>query len=227
MDIKSILWNNQEIGKNSNVEWVPYNNEYTLYKDDVEFYFKLRNKYLLPLGYGMTHPEVDGEINSFRLVNDFIRDKDLVIYDIGANKGTWTKLGISVLSNRNIKIHCFEPCKETFEILVSHFKNNTNVICNNLGISNSQERKVIYIHADFSECYSLSPMWDVNEDSPTEICNFTTVGNYNKECGVNKIDLLKLDIASSSFSADKYISVTRGNHTQTLNLYIIKSIFQC
>ena len=55
----------------------------------------------------------------------------LIIFDIGANIGDWTKMLLTKVSdteiNKNINIHCFEPAIKTFEKLKENLGNNDNV----------------------------------------------------------------------------------------------------
>lgn len=66
-----------------------------------------------------------------------------IVFDVGANIGEWTKLALDI--NNKIKIHCFEPSKNTFNKLLS---NNfpPDVFCNNFGLGPKKEEKILYVY---------------------------------------------------------------------------------
>ena len=75
-----------------------------------------------------------GEIDSFELLEIIAKtsQKEHVIFDIGANIGTWTLLAKSLLPNS--RIYAFEP--------ISHNFNNLNRVIKLFGVKNVTSQKV-------------------------------------------------------------------------------------
>lgn len=48
-----------------------------------------------------------------------------VVFDVGANKGDWSKLWLS--GNKNTEIHLFEPSHLLYKALKNSFYNNPNI----------------------------------------------------------------------------------------------------
>jgi FkbM family methyltransferase len=125
-----------------------------------------------------------------------------VIFDVGANKGEWTKLAFSF--NPKATIHCFEPIKRLYkELLTNNF--TTNIICNNIGISEKPDRKLIYL--DTQSVYNREGIKPAGKrtifNGDTEEITLTTIDAYCKEHTINQIDFLKIDIEGHEFSALK------------------------
>jgi len=64
------------------------------------------------------------------------------IFDIGSNKGQFLQLIIDKSQKDNCSIHCFEPAKETFKLLLARFQNTNHIKLNNIGIEFSNLEKV-------------------------------------------------------------------------------------
>ena len=59
--------------------------------------------------------------------------KGNIIFDIGANVGTFTEL-FSILCGSKGEVHCFEPITETYEALLRRTENLKNVHQNNVAL---------------------------------------------------------------------------------------------
>jgi len=139
--------------------------------------------------------ETSGEKSIFKKLKSLKQDS-YCLFDVGANKGDFTKIILDFFNNDNIEVHSFEPSKAAFELLNNNIKSD-KVILNNKGLgklagifpfytdfpgsgtASLTKRKLDYLGVDFH--YSE----DVSVDTLDDYC----IANNIKE-----IDLLKLDV---------------------------------
>lgn len=79
--------------------------------------------------------------------------------NIGSHKGEFLKHLVKIKSIK--KIHVFEPQKNIFRILKLNFSKNTNIVFNNIAVSNEKKKKKLKINK-FTKSSSFS---DRNKDS--------------------------------------------------------------
>lgn len=70
-----------------------------------------------------------------KFYKDNLKNPSVSILDVGANKGQSIDFFLGI--NPNAKITAFEPNKKLFQLLEEKYKNNVNIILNNLGVSNT------------------------------------------------------------------------------------------
>jgi FkbM family methyltransferase len=70
-----------------------------------------------------------------KFYKDNLKNASVSILDVGANKGQSIDFFLGI--NPNAKITAFEPNKKLFQLLQEKYKNNGNIILNNLGVSNT------------------------------------------------------------------------------------------
>jgi FkbM family methyltransferase len=70
-----------------------------------------------------------------KFYKDNLKNASISILDVGANKGQSIDFFLGI--NPNAKITAFEPNKKLFQILEEKYRNNDNIILNNLGVSNT------------------------------------------------------------------------------------------
>jgi len=70
-----------------------------------------------------------------KFYKDNLKSTSVSILDVGANKGQSIDFFLGI--NPNAKITAFEPNKKLFQLLEEKYKNNGNIILNNLGVSNT------------------------------------------------------------------------------------------
>lgn len=125
-----------------------------------------------------------------------LKQDSYCLFDVGANKGDFTKMILDFFNNDNFEVHSFEPSKATFELLSNNIKSD-KVILNNKGLGRKTgiypfymdfpgsgtasltKRKLDYIGVDFH--YSEDVLID-------------TLDNYCFANDIKDIDLLKLDV---------------------------------
>jgi FkbM family methyltransferase len=119
-----------------------------------------------------------------------------VVFDVGANIGDWAQTALSF--NRNINLHCFEPSKPTFQRLSQQiFPPNT--ILNNFGLGSSLEERIMYVSDDdiaLNSLYKRSGLESIGLKIPEqeETIYLDTLDNYCLNCGIERIDWLKIDV---------------------------------
>ena len=102
----------------------------------------------------------NGDNNSNSAVNGeylFLRNKlpkigQGVVFDVGANVGSWASSALDINPKRNI--HCFEPSKTTYAKLAQK-KWPTNVQLNNLGLGEVEGELELYVVDEGSGMNSL------------------------------------------------------------------------
>ena len=125
-----------------------------------------------------------------------LKQDSYCLFDVGANKGDFTKIILDFFSNDNIVIHSFEPSKATFELLSNNIKSG-KVILNNKGLG--KEAGIFPFYTDFpgSGAASLTKRnldhlgidFDYSED-----VSIDTLDEYCLANNIKEIDLLKLDV---------------------------------
>ncbi|MDW8071799.1 MAG: FkbM family methyltransferase, partial [Anaerolineae bacterium] len=120
-----------------------------------------------------------------------------VVFDVGANVGSWTALALSI--NPHIIVHCFEPSRATFsKLLEQGFPGN--VICNNFGLGSTMEERVLYVFEEASglnslyKRYGLENGWGLLPQESQETVRLDTLDHYCEVKGIEAIDFLKIDV---------------------------------
>ena len=114
-----------------------------------------------------------------------------VYFDVGFNKGEWTK---SVLTNFSLaEVHAFEINKRAFE----PFKKNTQIVCNEFGLSDQNETITFKDYGKDNP--HNSPILDfewVDFKVPHVIKTQRVMrgDKYCKDIGIEFIDFLKVDV---------------------------------
>jgi FkbM family methyltransferase len=147
------------------------------------------------LGYDNCDSLTNGEF----FVVEHIIDNNMMVFDIGANVGAWSKYVKS--KHENCKINCFEPVKSTYDILCKNFK-NIDIKCNNYAISKDNKDKTFYFYGPTLQLSELSTLYQrsneiekrLNLKANRLIVNCITVDSFCKNNNINKIDYLKIDV---------------------------------
>ncbi len=119
------------------------------------------------------------------------------IFDVGANKGDFTSLALSYVSNKDsFSIHCFEPSKVAFEALSANLKGNPYVILNNIGFGKEKGQFDLFTDSPGSGTASLTKrnLQHFGVDfSQSEKVQIDKLDNYCSASNIDRIDLLKID----------------------------------
>ena len=138
---------------------------------------------------------ISGEYSFLNNVFKNIKDLDVVFFDIGANKGSYSSLVRSIY--KNARIYAFEPNKAAYNTLKTVGKRG-NIFCFNIGMSNTAGNGVLYDRAGSSgsvhaSLYSkvISEIHHVGIEQ-TNI-KLTTIDSFMEQASIDHIHLLKID----------------------------------
>jgi len=118
-----------------------------------------------------------------------------ICFDIGANIGYWAKYLLKISQVK--ELHCFEPDKQTCEILGKNISDYNNVILNQSAVSDSNNDLMLYIDPDHSG--DNRPQFTKDRDSILVPC--CTLDSYVEEHNIKQIDFIKIDIQGGEISA--------------------------
>ena len=138
-----------------------------------------------------------GHIDSLELL-DLVRPfEPTVVYDVGANVGTWARLARAVLPNA--AIHAFEPLPQHVETLRRELGLLPDVSVHPVALGALQGSAVFHV-ISFSDASSFLPLtsigareWDFTEQR-TETLPVTRLDDYVASECLPRPDLLKLDV---------------------------------
>jgi FkbM family methyltransferase len=121
---------------------------------------------------------------------------DVVIFDVGANVGEWTRNLLSEpLPGARPKIHLFEPCETTFQTLVSNLALwglGDSTIASNAALSSRDGHGTLFSVGPNQGTNSIYETAAGNKPSPEEI-TLEQCDSYCGRNGIQHIDLLKID----------------------------------
>lgn len=130
--------------------------------------------------------------------------KEYIFFDVGANKGEYTK---SLMGNfPDAKIYCFEPAAGTYRMLKENIGINENVVLNNFALSDQVQEGRLYYDQEGSGLASLyNRQLDYHniDFSKSEVVNVGTLDDYCEKNQIAKIDFLKMDIEGNELKALK------------------------
>lgn len=122
----------------------------------------------------------------------FVKSKDPILFDVGANVGQTVKDFKEVFKNSTI--HAFEPSPSTFEILKNNTSNFNKLHLWNYGVGSSSENLVFneYALSNMSSFFDLQNVKTSNLKRKT-IVQTTTIDQFISENRIPGIDVLKID----------------------------------
>lgn len=149
--------------------------------------------------YNYENMDVSGESNFIlkHIKKDSFKKKEYVVFDIGANKGEYTKLISNIINNA--QIFSFEPHPKTFNVLKNNCQNNSNITLFNCALSSEKGKLELfdYKSKDGSSHASLSSeIFSTvhNSEITSHQVDVSTVDSICKENNVKFIDFLKIDV---------------------------------
>lgn len=134
----------------------------------------------------------------------------MTVFDVGANAGELTLLFSRFAAASGI-VHAFEPSRAAFERLeiVCRAANRRNVLLNHLALSDKKDLIRLHVYDDdFSSFNSQAarPLKDYGlniEPVGIEKTHATTLDDYCEEKGIERIDLLKIDVEGAELQVMK------------------------
>lgn len=128
-----------------------------------------------------------------RLLKDIL-PKCKIVFDVGSNVGDWANL--SILINRQLTIHCFEPSLNTFKLLKKTLKKNKeHFVLNNSALGESSGEAFLNIYSETAGSNSLYSRKGVPLKSERlEKITVDTIDQYLEKHNIPNIDFLKIDV---------------------------------
>lgn len=127
------------------------------------------------------------------------------VFDVGANVGNWTTmlLNIGNLLCKNVTVHAFEPCTETFQTLTRNLKDKELLRfahINNVALSSSAEKRLFYSSGENLGINGLYPIRNQLHQSQSIVdIETNTLDGYCKNQGIYHIDFIKIDTEGHDF----------------------------
>lgn len=135
------------------------------------------------------------EIKAIEFLFPFLGDNPLV-FDVGSNKGDWMDVILNEFKE-GCELHSFEPNTILVNFQKIKYDYNTNIIYNDLAVSNTSGKQVdFYYFEDFHNGLSSiinNPKWHEFNPQKKKVLT-TTIDDYCSINSVEKIDFLKIDV---------------------------------
>lgn len=138
-----------------------------------------------------------GEGVAIQYVSEKLKnEKEITVFDVGANIGTYTILLNSILKDK-ARIFSFEPSLNTFKKLQYNTKDIPTVTPCNFGMGNEDANLTLFSNQDGS---SLASVYHRNLDhlainmDKTETIQIKTVDGFCREKNIQHIHFLKIDV---------------------------------
>jgi FkbM family methyltransferase len=113
----------------------------------------------------------------------------ITVFDVGANKGSYTKLVRKTMPNS--VVHCFEIIPRTRDSLTANLSGIEDVVISAYGLSNAETHlEVGFNYDDDSRARVTSTLLKMNE---VIACKVQTGDQYLAERNIEAVDLLKID----------------------------------
>jgi FkbM family methyltransferase len=142
----------------------------------------------------------NGEIFALKKIRGILIQKktgSLVLMDVGANIGAYSKSVIEIFEGLDYQLHVFEPSAETYKKLVENVGSLSQVHFHNIGLSNQKDAAVLFSSEEKSSLASLYPrnLKHTSIDfSKKENVSLNTLDAFCKENNIDSIDFLKIDV---------------------------------
>lgn len=126
------------------------------------------------------------------LLGDVSAGRQLVVLDVGANAGEWTKRLLDQAGAANLTVHTFEPASTTYALLTKNLAGfSSRVLLLNQALSNEVGAASFFVVGAGLGTNSLHK--GANQVESTERVQLNTVDAYCRDTKISQIDLLKID----------------------------------
>lgn len=146
----------------------------------------------------LNDPETNGET---RVQEEFLAghpsSAPLVVFDVGANIGDWTKVMLELAASRSgeTSIHAFEPGDETLVTLhrnLAAWSLTDKVVVNDVALSSKAETRKYYSLGANAGVNGLYPVNDTDPQAISEI-ETQTLDGYCEQAGLSHVHFVKVD----------------------------------
>lgn len=143
-------------------------------------------------GDNNSNPTQNGEYLFLRNILPRLRG-GAIVYDVGANVGSWASFVLSV--NPKVNLHCFEPSDATYAKLACKGW-PSNVWLNNFGLGEADGVLELNIVDELSGLNSLYVRRGIDcvKTVKRERVNIATIDGYCEKNAIQQIDLIKVDV---------------------------------
>ncbi len=125
---------------------------------------------------------------------DYPLDAESIVLDVGGYKGDFTAL---IHEKFNCRVFVFEPVSVFYRICKKRFADNAKITALNYGLSDVDEISQIHIADDSSSFYKR------NSKASEEIAQLRNCATVFKELGIEKVDLMKINIEGGEYNLVK------------------------
>jgi FkbM family methyltransferase len=116
-------------------------------------------------------------------------DENSLVFDVGGYEGQWSS---DIYSKYLSKIFVFEPVHSFSENIIHRFSSNPNITVFPFGLGNKNQEIEISLNNNGSSTINI-------EGDDRELVKIICVSEFIKNHGVNKIDLMKINIEGGEF----------------------------
>ena len=157
------------------------------------------NKFLRYFGYQLSKVKEGIPIDLFSDLLKSEKDK-MIFFDVGGHYGETVDSLIRI--DDSATIFSFEPNLSSFQILKNRFKNFDRVLCNNMALGDTIGEMELLNYEGMDAINSFKKLdfrstnnWPLmyGDVKPISV-HITTLDNYCDTNGIDKIDLLKIDV---------------------------------
>ncbi|MEG3896269.1 MULTISPECIES: FkbM family methyltransferase [unclassified Microcoleus] len=139
-------------------------------------------------------------INNYELkiIENFIASGN-VVFDIGANIGSWTNQVLKICPD--VQIHLFEPAPPIYQTLLQNLAEpikSGQLLLNNLAIAHQQEIREFYYYDRFSgwstfhRRFEIEKQYNIHSPKPFHVLT-ATLDDYVQTRAIKRINFLKID----------------------------------
>ena len=163
-------------------------------KHEIKLYINEVDQEEMPISLICNGNYEEQETNIFcKLLEFYQNDKDVVLFDVGANVG-WYSLNACKCMN-NISVHAFEPSPITYQRLIENFKLNNIPIdkIHNLGFY--KENGVLDFYYDKKRA-GASSLKNIQEKDDIDIINVNMcmMDDWVRNNRIQSVDIIKCDV---------------------------------
>ena len=146
------------------------------------------------------------QLNEKKLYKDYLKDEEIIVFDIGSNVGNYIKLVTKTLKKKVIEIHSFEPIK----ILIDNqTAKNATLIKNNILVSDKFGEELFFERKISSQSSTFKKENNsLNQVLKTYNVQTVALDDYIAKYGVEKIDILKIDTEGNELKIIKSLENT-------------------
>jgi FkbM family methyltransferase len=136
--------------------------------------------------------ETSGEIAALAFVAKSIERSDpLVLFDVGANRGTYLRAALDTLGN-HVRAYSFEPQSSSFLALEKEFADDPRVMTKMVALGKAATTATLYFGSEGETTASLHGI-DTPREPKTETVQIMTLDQFCLEGAIERIDILKID----------------------------------